>query len=172
MRVAVVDERDRVIGRRERDALGRNEIYRVSALWLTNDAGEILLTRRAMTKRQGAGMWGPAVTGTVEWGESYQDNISREISEELGIAELPSCAGLKELVERDERYFLQWFLARVHGRPMLRLRVEEVAGAQWFSERQLRLALQVAPNCFISAVGRFMARLVPVVVPLDDGGGW
>ena len=49
-KIIVVDENDKIIGHKNRGTLKKEDIYRVSALWITNSRGEILLARRHHTK--------------------------------------------------------------------------------------------------------------------------
>lgn len=88
MLIPIVDEEDNIIDYKERKKLDLKDIYRVSALWIENSKGEILLAQRSFNKKHHPGLWGPAVAGTVEKGESYEENISHEIEEELGIKEV------------------------------------------------------------------------------------
>jgi len=70
--IHIVDENDRLIGVKNRAAIGyAKDIYRVSALWLTNPDGYVLLAKRANQKDKEPGVWGPAVSGTVEENEDY-----------------------------------------------------------------------------------------------------
>ncbi|GAF94063.1 unnamed protein product, partial [marine sediment metagenome] len=80
-KIIIVDDNDKIIGYKERDTLKREDIYRVSALWITNSHGEILLARRHHTKSHRPRKWGPAVAGTVDAGETYEDNIIKEAEE-------------------------------------------------------------------------------------------
>ena len=85
-RIVVVDEEDNVVGAELRSIVDEKGLrYRVSGLWLRNSRGEVLLARRALTKTHYPGRWGPAVAGTVEEGESYEQNIVKEAEEELGL---------------------------------------------------------------------------------------
>ena len=42
-RVVIVDKNDKIIGHKHRGTLNKEDIYRVSALWITNSQKEILL---------------------------------------------------------------------------------------------------------------------------------
>lgn len=70
--IIVVDKDDKIITYKKRGTLLSKDIYRVSALWITNKKGEVLLAKRAMDKKLYPGCWGPAVAGTVEKGETYK----------------------------------------------------------------------------------------------------
>lgn len=79
MKYLVVNESDEVIATKERAELLTTDIVRVSALWLTNSQGEVLLAKRAASKKYDASKWGPAAAGTVEECESYEQNMVKEI---------------------------------------------------------------------------------------------
>src|SRR3989344_4999835 len=90
----IVNDNDEVIGSKNREKIDpQKDIYRVSALWLTNSMGEILLAQRHRNKPKDPGKWGPAVAGTVQKGESYYDNIVKETKEELGLADISFTQG-------------------------------------------------------------------------------
>ena len=76
-KVTIVDKDDNIIGSRDRKSLAEGDIYRVSALWVTNSRGEILLARRHKNKSHHPRKWGPAVAGTVEENESYVRHVLR-----------------------------------------------------------------------------------------------
>ena len=78
MIIVVVDERDEVTGTKDYESVTSNDIYRVSALWIVNLRGEVLLAQRSFNKTKDPGTWGPAVAGTVEKGEDYDTNIVKE----------------------------------------------------------------------------------------------
>lgn len=46
-RIIIVNDRDEIIGYKERGTLAQQDIYRVSALWIKNPLGNILLAKRA-----------------------------------------------------------------------------------------------------------------------------
>src|SRR3989338_6686941 len=83
--IPIVNDRDVGIGYKFREEITKEDIYRVSALWVTNSQVMILLAKRALTKKNSPGEWGPAVSGTVDKGETYEGNIYREAEEELGL---------------------------------------------------------------------------------------
>ena len=85
MKIPVVNQQDEIIGYKEKSLITTDDIYRVSALWITDTTGRILLAKRAFTKSRHPGLWGPAVAGTVEEGETYESNIIKEAEEEIGL---------------------------------------------------------------------------------------
>ncbi len=56
-RVIIVNEKDEQIALKERKDIKKEEIYRVSALWITNSKGEILLAQRGLNKKHDPGKW-------------------------------------------------------------------------------------------------------------------
>jgi isopentenyldiphosphate isomerase len=115
MNIPIVDENDNVIGEISREtSRGEKNIYRVSALWVVSTSGEacnVLIAQRALTKKHHPGIWGPSAAGTVEVGETYLENITKEASEELGLSDVKFTELYKEKVAGDFTHFTQWFLA-------------------------------------------------------------
>ena len=89
-KIIIVDEHDNEIGLKERDEIEKGDIYRVSGIWITNSKGEILLSQRSLLKKKSPGKWTCAAAGTVDEGETYENNILKEVEEEIGITLLPS----------------------------------------------------------------------------------
>ncbi|MFH1802129.1 MAG: NUDIX domain-containing protein [archaeon] len=151
-RIIVVDDNDQEIGLKSRyEADEENLRYRVSALWIFNSKGECLLAKRALTKRHDPGKWSPAVAGTLDEGETYEDNIIKEAEEELGIKGIKFKKGIKEKVDERYRYFLQWFTCVV-DKPAEEfiIQEEEVDGVKWFSEDEFRSLLKSNPDNFVA----------------------
>ena len=108
--ITVVNEQDEVIESKSRsDLVYPDDIYRASCLWLTNSAGEFLLTQRSFDKDKDPGVWDLAVSGTVRDGESYQECMVREAREELGLTDLLLKFGPKMFVEHSRRLYIQFF---------------------------------------------------------------
>ncbi len=47
MQIPIVNEEDQLIGYKDRAAVQSNDIYRVSAVWITDSKGDILLAQRS-----------------------------------------------------------------------------------------------------------------------------
>ncbi len=139
MKILIVDKKDNVIGVKERDTLDyEKDIYRVSALWIINSRGQILLARRAYSKKQNPGKWGPAVAGTNDGGETYYSNIIKEAEEELGLKNIKPKKGLKELVKGKYKHFTQWFILNLDiNLKDLKIDEKEVAEIKWFTKQEV-----------------------------------
>ncbi|MBI5621840.1 NUDIX domain-containing protein [Candidatus Falkowbacteria bacterium] len=154
MRIPIVDENDTIIGVKERDDIVKaKDIYRVSALWLTNSQGQILLAQRAFTKSHHPGCWGPAVAGTVEDGETYEENIKKETAEELGLNNLTLTPGPKIRRIDDWQYFTQWYQVTVdQPAEAFRIKPDEVVMVKWFSRDELIWQLHQHPEQFLTGL--------------------
>ncbi|MCK5107091.1 MAG: NUDIX domain-containing protein, partial [Nanoarchaeota archaeon] len=108
-KVIIVDENDNIIGSKERKLINSSEVYRVSALWVKNTKGDILLAQRKFDKINDPGKWGPAVAGTNDIGESYEDNILKETEEEIGLKGYKLKKEHKSRQKEKHNYFCQWF---------------------------------------------------------------
>lgn len=104
-KIVVVNENDEVVGAKKRGTIATDDIYRVSALWITNSNGDVLLAQRALTKKNDPGKWGPAVAGTVEEGETYLGNITKETEEEIGLKDVQFTEGPKWRVSLERNMF-------------------------------------------------------------------
>ncbi len=107
-RIVIVNDQDEVIAHKERGTLTKDDIYRVSALWVKNSRGDILLAQRKFTKSHDPGKWGPAVAGTVGEGETYKQNIIKEAEEEIGLRAIKPIPGPKVRMAGEYNYFDQW----------------------------------------------------------------
>ncbi|MFH1751971.1 MAG: NUDIX domain-containing protein [archaeon] len=152
-RFIIVNEKDEIISYKNFDEIKTSDIYRVSALWVINSKGEILLAQRAFTKSHDPGKWGPAVAGTVEEGETYKENIINEAEEELGLKELNLLVGQKKRVQGKHNYFCQWFLLTIdRDITDFKIQEEEVASIKWFAKEELLKKINENPKTFIPSM--------------------
>ena len=156
-RQIIVNEQDEVIGYKYRSDMTYDDIYRVSALWLTNSDGDILLAQRSFSKKNGPGLWGPAVAGTLDEGETYVENIIKETKEEIGLD-----VTAEQFIEgpktsphsaSDRKYFGQWYLLMLdQDADDFTLQEDEVAQVAWFTMAELSQALQERPEEFVESM--------------------
>jgi len=139
-KIIIVNTKDEQINIKEQGTLDyEKDIYRVSALWITNSEGQILLAKRAYTKKQHPGRWGPAVAGTIEEGETYDSNIIKEAEEELGLKNIKPKKGFKNMVSIEYLYFVQWYFLELNEPPsFFKPDPREIAEIKWFTKDQLR----------------------------------
>src|SRR3989338_2507367 len=131
MRITIVNEQDEIIGYKDRKNRNTVDITRITALWLWNEKGEALLAQRAFSKSINPGLWGPAVAGTVEEGETYASNIVKEAEEEIGLKNLRPVLDQKLRRTTKHAYFAQWFVATISSDYPLVKQDSEVEAIKW-----------------------------------------
>lgn len=84
--VVLVSEQDEVLGVMEKmQAHQEGILHRAFSVFLFNDAGEMLLQKRAAGKYHSPNQWTNAVCSHPRIDESYLEGANRRMSEELGI---------------------------------------------------------------------------------------
>ena len=155
VKIPIVDESDNILYLKERGDISLKEIYRVSACWILNSKGEILLAQRAYTKKNNPWKWWPAVAWTVEWKETYLENILREIHEEIWIK--LSSLDLKEwpyyLSTSKHNHFTKWFVAKLDlAITEFKKEDEEVESIKWRSKDQIKTEYTTSPDSFLKVI--------------------
>jgi Isopentenyldiphosphate isomerase len=169
MKIWVVDENDKVIGEAERESFDyKNDYYRVSALWVVNSKGEMLIAQRSWNKDSNPGKWGAAVSGTVEVGETYLENIMKETVEEIGLegVEFEELCKAKKVVPR--KLFATWYIARCDW-PIEKFvkQDEEVEAIKWIEIGELVNDVSVNPDTYISGFGE---NIKPLIERMEGSG--
>jgi len=149
-KIIIVNKNDEIIGYKERGTLNQSDIYRVSALWIQNSKGEMLLAQRSFNKKHNPGQWGPAVAGTNDEGESYKSNIIKEAEEEIGLKNYHLKKAFYEFIDGEYKYFVQWFFALVDKEVKeFTIQEEEVEKIKWFSKEELTNEFKSSPEKFL-----------------------
>lgn len=162
-RIIIVNEDDIVIGSMDRALIssGQSYIYRVSALWVMDSKGNILLAQRSFSKKHDPGKWGPAVSGTNDEGETYHENIIKEAEEELGIVGIGFKRELKMRRHGEHEYFLQWYSAMIDlPESSFSIQEDEVEQIKWFSPHDLKSAYVERPDDFVSGMDTYLEYFV------------
>ena len=83
----LVNEMGETIGKATRKEChsGSKQLHPVIHLHIFNDAGELYLQKRSMTKDIQPGKWDTAAGGHIDYGETVEEALRREVREELGI---------------------------------------------------------------------------------------
>lgn len=150
MKILIVDENDKVIGSKEREDVTKSDIYRVSSLWIMNGKGESLFAQRAFTKDKDPGEWGPAVSGTVEEGEDYYENVVKEADEELGLKDIQPVEVFKEkFISNGWRFFNKFYFLKYDCRvENFDIDKNEVAKVRWYTKETYLKELKWVVNRF------------------------
>jgi isopentenyldiphosphate isomerase len=154
-RVVIVDKNDTPVTLKTYDELQYEDIYRVSALWLEDiNTGDCLITQRKWSKHNDPGKWMAAASGTVDEGESYKENMVKEIEEEIGLTNLELAKGPKEYVDNNQhKFFVQWFLAQVDmNKVSIKIQEEEVEAYLWVNKNELIKDVADNPNKYVPSM--------------------
>ena len=122
-RFPIVDEEGRVVGAATRGEChnGSKLLHPVVHLHVFNSRGEVYLQKRPEWKDIQPGKWDTSVGGHIDYGETPEQALVREVGEELGITDfVPERIGMYVFESRRERepsgtgiglctpYYLRW----------------------------------------------------------------
>lgn len=149
-KIAIVNDDDEEIAVKYRDELLSDEMHRIVSVWITNDAGDILLAQRALHKELHPGLWGPAAAGAVSYGETYEEAAYKELAEEIGVTDCPLKFVKKVMFKiEDEKRFVCWY-AGISNKAAEDFALEnDVAQVRWFSKENLQKELKTNPVKFV-----------------------
>ena len=148
--IIVVDDQDNQVGVKERSKITTSDTYRASGLWIVNLEGKVLLARRSFDKNISPGCWGPASSGTVDQGETYEDNVYKEAEEELGLTGFK----FEEVVHGrlGSNHFAKVFKLKADiNISDLTLQKEEVDSVAWFDTEDLKQRIKAHPEEFVES---------------------
>lgn len=156
-KITIVNEKDEVIGSVERSEAKQDDIYRVSALWIENSQGEVLLAQRSFSKSHDPGRWGPAVAGTVDVEENYDENIKKETEEEIGLSDIQFKKIQKVRISGKHNFFCQWYETVLDKNvDDFTFNKQEVESIRWVSCEELKKEMEAKPENFINSFGDFV----------------
>lgn len=157
----IVDENDNVIGYKNwQDVDYTKDIYRISTLWIENSKSEVLLAQRKFTKTKDPGKWGPAVAGTIEQGETYEQNVYKEAEEEIGLTNTKLAFVAKYKVVTPRKYFVALYKASVDW-PLEKFIVQEkeVEQIAWVPKGELLQDIEQNPEKYIPSMKQLLSNL-------------
>ena len=135
----IVDEEGNVLGRITRGEAhdGRKVLHRVVHLHVFNSKGQLFLQRRPHWKDIQPDRWDTAVGGHVDFGETIDEALKREVREELGITGfIPQKLGHYVFESRREKE-LVYVNKTVYDGP-IRPSSEELDGGRFFSPEEIK----------------------------------
>lgn len=154
----IVDRNDNVIGKKLRSEITKDDIYRVSSLWVFNQNSELLIAQRPMWKKNDPGKWTESAVGTLEEGETYESNLVKEAKEELGLDlnENKLIFIGKELFESSkDKLFGAIYAVILLDTPILKLNKHEVPNAEWAPNDKIKVELTEVDNRFVDGFDKF-----------------
>ena|GEM_PF-930928 len=146
-------------------------MIKVAVLWMLNEHDEVLLAQRALDKAQDPGVWGPAVTGKLESGESFDEALVRETEEELGLKTTDYTP--RFLLEADynhpdgevRQFGVYAAILPKAKTALIRIDPKEVAGIRWFAIDELKQKMASTPNELVPSAGSVWPETFKAIWP-------
>jgi isopentenyldiphosphate isomerase len=154
----LVDEEGNVVGKATRGEChnGSRLLHAVVHLHVFNSKGEVYLQKRPEWKDIQPGKWDTAVGGHIDYGETPEQALKREVSEELGITDFePERVGQYVFDSRRECELVYVNKATYDG--LITPSAEELDGGRFWTIQEIRDAIGqsiLTPN-FESEFSRF-----------------
>ena len=146
----IVDEEGHTLGQITRGEAhsGSRVLHPVVHLHLFNSQGQLYLQRRPLWKDIQPGRWDTACGGHIAYGESPEEALRREVSEELGIEDfVPTRLGHYVFDSKRERE-LVYVNSTIYDGP-IRPSAEELDGGRFWLPEEILAAIgtgQLTPN--------------------------
>lgn len=109
--------------------------YGVTKIWLVNDAGEIMCSKRSATVSGNPNKWQTTFGGHVPFGMTFEENAVKELDEEAGLS-VTTDDLFPVRKDRSDEYgcFSSGFAVRFNGQPAdLKFEDGETTEAKWKS---------------------------------------
>ncbi len=138
----LVDASGHVVGKATRGEChnGSRLLHPVVHLHVFNSRGEVYLQKRPEWKDIQPGKWDTAVGGHIDYGESPEEALRREVCEELGITDFtPEHLGMYVFDSRRERELV--YVNRTTYDGPVRPSADELDGGRFWSLQEIREAM-------------------------------
>ena len=138
----LVDESGRVIGSATRGEYhsGTKLLHPVVHLHVFNSNGDVYLQKRPEWKDIQPGKWDTAVGGHIDYGETPEDALLREVREELGITDFKPQLIDKYVFESQRERELVYVHRTIYDGE-IRPSAKELAGGRFWTMQQIRDAI-------------------------------
>ncbi len=152
--VILVDEQNNQVGVADKESVHTTNtpLHRAFSLFLFNNKKQLLLTKRASTKKTFPGVWTNSVCGHVSPGETPIDAVKRRVQEELKIhisdvyEEAPYRYRFTDNNGVVENEICPIFVARTNEQPVLNVR--EVDDFKWIDWNTFIETIQKHPGSY------------------------
>lgn len=162
----LIDEQGNTIGKATRREChnGSKLLHPVVHLHIINNDGELYLQKRSVNKDIQPGKWDTAVGGHIDYGETVEEALAREVREELGITHFIPIHVLTYIFESDrEREMVNTFYTVYTGKMQIDP-VEIDDGRFWtFSEIHENMGKGIFTPNFEQEFLRIESRLIRAI---------
>jgi len=157
----VVDLSDKVLRQEPRSVVHREKLlHRAVHVFVFNQAGQLYLQRRSMTKDTSPGKWMSSCSGHVDTGEDYDDAAPREMVEEIGLHDPVNLKRIfKEAPCKQTGYEFVWVYTCESEGPFV-LDPTEVIEGQWIEIKHLNNWLKERPRDFAWSFSYLWAKFL------------
>ncbi|MBS7408532.1 MAG: NUDIX domain-containing protein [Prevotellamassilia sp.] len=133
----LTDELGHIVGRATRGEChgGSMLLHPVVHLHVFNPEGALFLQRRPEWKDIQPGRWDTAVGGHVDWGETIDEALRREVSEEIGLTDFTPTFLCRYVFESRRERELVHVYQTVTDHPLCPS--AETAGGRYFTRREI-----------------------------------
>lgn len=138
----IVDEQGTVIGKATRGEChnGSGLLHPVVHLHVFNSQGEVYLQKRPEWKDIQPGKWDTAVGGHIDYGETTEESLAREVNEELGITDfVPEFVAKYVFESKRERELVYVHRTTYDGE--IHPSAQELDGGRFWSMQEIREAM-------------------------------
>lgn len=138
----VVDEKGTVIGKATRGEChnGSHLLHPVVHLHVFNSQGDLYLQKRPDWKDIQPGKWDTAVGGHIDYGETVEEALKREVYEELGISDFVAYALANYVFESQRESELVYVHRAIYDGP-IQPSSNELDGGRFWSIKDIREAI-------------------------------
>ena len=157
----IVDETGRVMGKATRGEChsGSKLLHPVVHLHVFNSLGDVYLQKRPEWKDIQPGKWDTAAGGHIDYGETPEEALQREVHEELGITDFtPEVVGMYVFESQRERELVYVYRTTYEGE--IRPSQDELDGGRFWTMHEICEAMGrgvLTPN-FESEFKRFFVE--------------
>lgn len=155
----VVDKDDKILRQEPRAVVHREKLlHRAVHVFVFNQAGQLYLQRRSMTKDTAPGKWVSSCSGHVDTGEDYDEAADRELIEEIGLHDPANLKRIfKEAPCRQTGYeFVCVYTCNSEG--PFTLDPDEIIEGRWVDLPELNGWLEKAPRDFAWSFSHLWAK--------------
>lgn len=137
----IVDEDGLIISEATREEAHQNPnlLHPVVHAWIFNHEGQVLLQKRAKTKKLGAGLWDISVGGHLVKGDNPKDGLERELREELYIVSYEAYLIDTYIVRQESQseYIYLYLIYIDNPDQDFYLQEEEVEEVRWYDLKEI-----------------------------------
>ncbi|MCL2739851.1 MAG: NUDIX domain-containing protein [Oscillospiraceae bacterium] len=135
--------------------------HREVAVWIMNEQGEVLMQKRAATKRLYPTKWA-LCAGHVDSGEDMEAGAKREVLEEIGLAcdELEFLFIVEQTGERNNRFSYMYFHKTKAKIEDFKIQYEELSEVKYISLQELERIVREQDEDYVFSKREYLPNLI------------